>query len=368
MHKITFFPLGNADSRLIELAGGQKLLFDYANMYDRDDENDKRVDLATALMHILKAANRDYIDVVAFTHADDDHIHGASEFFYLEHAIKYQGKGRVRINELWVPAAMIVEEGAEDEARILRSEARHRLKQGKGIRVFSRPDRLKDWLANQNIALEDRLTVITDAGKIIPGFSKGINGVEFFVHSPFAKHAEGEIQDRNESALILHATFSVEATETRIFLIGDTTYEILSEIVAITRGKKRLDRLVWDVYDIPHHCSYGALGPEKGKEITEPDQDVKWMLDQGQNRCLLISSSDPIPHDDATQPPHKQAAEYYRRVSYSKEGEFLVTMEFPKKDKPQPIQIMIGNDGSKVAKTLATPMIIASQQAAPRAG
>ena len=35
----------------------------------------------------LKDANRDYFDVVAFTHLDDDHICGSSKFFYLEHAI-----------------------------------------------------------------------------------------------------------------------------------------------------------------------------------------------------------------------------------------------------------------------------------------
>jgi hypothetical protein len=56
--------------------------------------------------------------VVAFTHLDKDHIGGASDFFYLEHATKYQDKNRIEIKTLWVPAAAIVEEGTEDEARI----------------------------------------------------------------------------------------------------------------------------------------------------------------------------------------------------------------------------------------------------------
>lgn len=47
-----------------------------------------------------------------------------SDFFYLEHAKKYQNGDRIKIKELWVPAAMITEEGSEDEARILQSEAR----------------------------------------------------------------------------------------------------------------------------------------------------------------------------------------------------------------------------------------------------
>ena len=30
MHRLTFYPLGNADCCLIDLANGQKILFDYA--------------------------------------------------------------------------------------------------------------------------------------------------------------------------------------------------------------------------------------------------------------------------------------------------------------------------------------------------
>jgi hypothetical protein len=40
---------------------------------------------------IFNDANRNYYDVVAFTHLDDDHICGSFSFFYLEHASKYRG-------------------------------------------------------------------------------------------------------------------------------------------------------------------------------------------------------------------------------------------------------------------------------------
>jgi hypothetical protein len=71
-----------------------------------------------------------------FTHLDDDHIRGASNFFYMEHAQKYQdkvnGKSRIKMREMWVPAAVITEEGCTEEDRIIRQEARHRLKKGTG--------------------------------------------------------------------------------------------------------------------------------------------------------------------------------------------------------------------------------------------
>ena len=87
-------------------------------------------------------------------------------FFYLEHASKYQDADRIKIRELWVPAAAIIEDGCKDEDRIIRAEARHRLRSGKGIRVFSRPDKLKDWLNDQGLTLESRAHLITDAGQL----------------------------------------------------------------------------------------------------------------------------------------------------------------------------------------------------------
>src|SRR5438046_10306128 len=100
MHKVTFYPLGNADSYLIELERGKKLLFDYANTRDPENESDRRIDLSAELRTTLEAASRNDLDVVAFTHGDDDHIHGSTEFFYLEHAEKYRSDDRIRIGEL----------------------------------------------------------------------------------------------------------------------------------------------------------------------------------------------------------------------------------------------------------------------------
>ena len=81
MPKLTFYPLGNADCCLMDLANGKKLLFDYANTRCADDETDKRTDLPTELRNNLQAARKNDFDVVAFSHLDEDHTCGASEFF-----------------------------------------------------------------------------------------------------------------------------------------------------------------------------------------------------------------------------------------------------------------------------------------------
>jgi len=139
MHKITLFPLGNADCCRIDLECGKKILFDFADSRDPEDEDDLRCDLPKELREDLEESNRDYFDVVAFSHLDKDHFNGATEFFFLEHAKKYQSDDRIKMNVMWVPAALITEQGPEDdEARILQKEARHRFREGKGIRSRGR--------------------------------------------------------------------------------------------------------------------------------------------------------------------------------------------------------------------------------------
>lgn len=354
MHTIRFYPVGNADCSQIILENGKRLLFDFCHRKESEEGDDPRIDLKAALTAELESANRDSFDVVALTHLDDDHIANSTEFFYLEHAAKYQSDDRKHICELWVPAAAILEKGLSGEAAIWRSEARHRLKQGKGIRVFSKPTKLEDWLKNEGLSLGEREHLITDAGKLVEGISQEKDGVEFFVHSPFAKQIEEETVLRNESALILHASFLVSGRETRFLMIGDSTFEILEEIVEITRHKGNEERLKWDLYNIPHHCSYLALGPEKGENFTEPVPLVQWLLDQCQLGGIAVSSSDPIPAVNTKEPPHYQAAETYRTTIKNNAGrKFVVTMEHPNTKSPKVMQIDIGSTGATL-KTMAS--------------
>ena len=136
-HKVIFYPVGNGDTSQIILDNGQRILMDYRHQIKGENTSEPVIDLKSRLKKELDDADRDYFDVVAFTHADDDHICGSTDFFELEFANKYQGDGRIKISELWVPAAMLLEKTDNDhrsnEFVILRQEARHRLLEGKGI-------------------------------------------------------------------------------------------------------------------------------------------------------------------------------------------------------------------------------------------
>lgn len=373
MHTITFYPLGNADCAKIDLANGRTLLFDYANTRDPDDEADLRIDLAEQLRGELRAAGRVSFDVVAFTHLDDDHVSGAPDFFeldHLDHAAKYRGDTRVKIDELWVPAAAIVETGVTGDAGVIQAEARHRLRKGCGVRVFSRPAALEQWLADQGLTLEDRQHLITDAGQLIPGFSRNADELEFFVHSPFALRSDdGQVVDRNRDALVVQATFTAHGFETKVILASDVDHEVIADIVSVTRSHQNDERLEWHVFGLPHHCSYLSLGPEKGEEVTNPTDDVRWLYEsQGQRRARVISTSEPIPSRDTEQPPHRQAANYYRRIVAAKRGEFLVTMEHPRVSAPKPLVVEISRRGALVRKGIVTGAAAVVTHASPRAG
>src|SRR6266498_3808536 len=104
MLKLTFFPLGNADCIRLELANGRQLLFDYAAMRDDSDEDDLRIDLPASLRADLRTAKRTDYDVVAFTHLDDDHVKGAGDFFWLDHAEKKSPAPFTWSSSRWVKA------------------------------------------------------------------------------------------------------------------------------------------------------------------------------------------------------------------------------------------------------------------------
>lgn len=374
MHKITVYPLGNADTTRINLAGGEKILIDYADMRNPDDPADKRINLPAELRRDLQEAGRNYYDVTAFTHLDSDHICRASKFFYLRHAGKYQSEGRVYIHELWVPAAAILETGAVDEARIIRAEARHCPIEGRGIRVFSSPGLLDDWLRGRGIEPSERKHLITDAGQVVPGFTLEAHGIEFFAHPPFATRSEqGKLIERNRDALALQAT-QAEGRLTRVHFFSDLTHDVIDDIVRVTehhaeRDRNRYKRLVWDVFHLPHHCSYRSLSPEKGQDKTEPVPRVKRLYETyGQDRAKLISTSDSIPVEDTEQPPHRQAAAYYREVAQQLSGEFLVTMEYPSRHDPQPIVISIGGGRATVKKEIVGGVGPITSRPASRAG
>lgn len=377
MHKLIFYPVGNGDTSQIVLANGKRLLFDFRHQAGSECGDSPCIDLKARLLKELDG--RDYFDVVAFTHADKDHISHSTEFFELEHRADYQGEGRIKIRELWVPAAMVVENATRDEQGsefvLWRQEARHRLKEGRGLRVFSKPEAVKDWLGQCDLDIDACRHLFTDAGTLVPGFSLAVDEVEFFCHSPFIRHVDEGDDLRNDASLIFQVRFAPSGVRTNYLAVGDSTCEVLGDIVRITEEHGRSDRLDWDIFSIPHHCSYLALAPagQKGSTETQPTPLMEKLLLHGQPGAYVVSSSNPISDTpvayEQAQPPHIQAKKaYVRYLNHVGGRKFLVTMEEPDTRRPEPLVFEISSSGCRRTGGTPSGSRIVVSSPAPRAG
>ncbi|KAA8686800.1 hypothetical protein [Pseudomonas caricapapayae] len=382
-HQVIFYPVGNGDTTQIVLSAGRRVLFDFCHRGTAEAPDTPEIDLKARLKADLQEINRDYFDVVAFTHADLDHIQGSTDFFELQHAKKYHGEGRIKIRELWVPAAMLLEEADKDhqgeEYVLLRQEARHRLLEGKDILVFSKPQGVADWLEPllkaRGEAASARDHLFIDAGTLVPGFTLAEDGVEFFCHSPFIKHCEEGDIIRNRASLIFNVRFQADGMHYDYLEVGDATWEDIEDVVATTRYHKNDDRLAWDLFNIPHHCSYLALNKDghKGERETEPKPLVKELLLQGKRDAYIVSCSKPVTDMkesyEQIQPPHIQARNAYERYLREVGGrKFLVTMEEPNANKPEPITFEVTFAGVAWKRSTSVGATAVASSSPPRAG
>ncbi|WP_116870642.1 hypothetical protein [Vibrio splendidus] len=382
MSTVKFYPVGNGDTSLITLQNGKHVLMDYRQHSNATETTKPEFDIASDIKKTLKDAEKESIEVLVFTHADKDHIEGSTDFFHLEHAKKYQEHGRIKVEQLWVPAAMLLESVDRDnlssEFAIWRAEARHRLKNKMGIRVFSQPDELTKLVDSWDMNISDLSDFIVDAGTIVDTFSIEQDSVEFFVHSPFMKHCEEAGKDvkkvRNQASIIFNIRFNEEGEVYDYLAIGDSEWEVLEDIVSITQHYNNEDRLRWDLLNIPHHCSYLALSDDKGVKETQPKPKVEELLLMGNKDSYIICSSNSFDEStsialDSIQPPHLQAKRCYERYLADVKGRSLiVTMENESKSTPKPIIIEFTSSGISKKSSQVTAALATAAATPARAG
>ncbi|MDR7038804.1 hypothetical protein J2X36_003575 [Methylobacterium sp. BE186] len=355
---LTFHPLGDADGTLIDLADGRKILIDFGDECTTA-KDERRIDLAAALRADLIRSGKSGFDAVLFTHLDRDHVYGAEDFFWFDHSPRLQGGGRARIGELWVPAAAILEDELPDFAQVIQDEARYRLLHGYGVRVFSRPEALAGFLALHGRTLAHVYGLIVNAGDTVPGYAlDGPERAQFFVHCPFGwrQDRNEQVVDRNQDSVVLQAVFHEGGALRRVLFASDIDSETLTLIVRTTLRHDQAWRLGWDVCKIPHHCSYTALNKDdKGTSITVPVPEVRYLFETcGAPNGIMVSTSRSIPENDLdVQPPHRQAAAYYKEVAHRSGGRFEVTMDHSPARNPQPCKVVIDEQGCRFVSLLS---------------
>jgi hypothetical protein len=170
----------------------------------------------------------------------------------------------------------------------------------------------------------------------------------------------------------MQAVLRVGGTDTRFLMTADSEWDNWQRMVQITRYHQNDARLAWDVFKIPHHCSYLSMAPsgEKGATKTTPTPEFEWLLQQGTTKSVMVGSCWPISEADTEddQPPHVQAYRRYKETADELDADIIVTMENPTTTKPGRTIINIGRDGPRLSKIAMSPGVTITTTKSPRMG
>lgn len=349
---ITYFPVGNGDTSLIQLSDESSIIIDCNITNDsRDDSEEAVFDVHDYLLSSLKKDNgTPYVDAFILSHPDEDHCRGFTETFYVGDPAKYSDKdkkeGLIRIDELWFTPRIFSphEKDMSDTAKAIRKEAERRIKLYQDKRSAKTPgNRLRIIGDSDKSDLEG-----LDEVKTIPGNSiNTINGrilkdFSFFVHGPFKKETDSKWSERNDTSVVLQARFDIDGEKNAVlaFFGGDSGYEIWDEIIR----RSREDSLKWDIFMTPHHCSWTFFNDVPQKDNNKPCKSAIEFLNKKRVGAKIVASCNPIKDDD-NNPPHFAAKEEY--VKIVGKDNFFVTGEYPTSKKPLPLIFTMTQNGPR---------------------
>jgi len=150
----------------------------------------------------------------------------------------------------------------------------------------------------------------------------------FFIHAPFKE----EEDDRNDTSVVVQGKFNVDgqADAGLFFIGGDAGHRIWERILNISDD----DKLRWDLFLTPHHCSWSFFNDTPSADYPEATDSSIEVLNKKREGAMVIASCKPI-KQDGNNPPHYKAKQEY--INVVGEENFLVTGEHPEESAPLPI-------------------------------
>jgi len=352
MNKIKFYPVDNGDTVLIKVE--QTTVQIDANIRDNDDYYDVMSDLLEELTTDDK--DRYHLNLFLLTHPDEDHCRGIDDNYYLGDPDKYSDSDKdndlVIIDELMV-TSMLFSEATSTPAKALKKEANRRKK------LWDENSDLKNKDGNRLVMIGyDGDKKYTNVPSYIPGDTiKKINGkamslLEFFVHSPFKDNlVEGKTEkDKNETSIVMQARFKSAITDTEptaLYLFGgDADHYIWEEIQNQCSNHHNDDKLDFDIFLAPHHCSWSYFNdvPYDEEENKTPVESSKNLITNHKTDGALIIASSKLIKDDDDNPPHYAAKKEYKKLIGS-DDKFISLAEEPNSKNPKPVVFEITSNG-----------------------
>jgi hypothetical protein len=357
-HRLKFYPVGNGDTVLIALKDETTILFD-ANIREvgKDSDDNQIYDVKKDLLDSLKKKDNNYhLDLFVLTHPDQDHCRGFKKHFYQGNPSDYKDSNRkndeIIIDELWV-TLLLFKNCTNDDAKALKKEAERRRK------LWDNDDTDKDKQGNRiRMIGYDGDAKFENVPSSVPGeIQKKINGktkndFEFFIHSPFKDSlvtATAE-KDANFSSIVVQARFKINSTDkdfsTFVLLGGDADHNIWEKILEKSKDNDNEDKLSWDLFLAPHHCSWTYFNnvPYDDKEENKtPKDSSSEILDKRLGKGKVMASSKLIKNNDDNPPHYKAKTKYQAKLD--KKEDLIELAKEPKESEPKPVIFKVTSQG-----------------------
>lgn len=353
---VRIYPVFNGSLSLIKTSSGKTILIDCKITKAADDpENQDYYDSKSDLLEYLEkdSNGNPFLDLFILTHPDQDHCHGFETHFYTGKPADYSKEdkegNKILMEEMWVTKIIYGE--VCDDAKCIQKEVDRRRD------LYSSNDRSSETTYN-------RLTMIgydTDdtfgncpyhiPGNLVTYFA-GVEhtDIEIFVHSPFKKSLieSNANDDRNLSSIVCQYRLMRPDSEEYLNYLegGDADHYRWKTIKEKTENNDNQDRLKFDVFLAPHHCSWTFYNDVSYKDNKTPQASSKDLIkdykDANRNSYIVSSCKEIIDNED--NPPHHPAKKEYIK-DLGRSDTFLCTAEEPTKADPKPIQFTLKKDG-----------------------
>ena len=376
-HKIKFYPVGNADNTLIKLSDNTTIIIDCQIREGETDTNGIKIfDVKKDLLKELeKDTNKNhFVDVFVLSHPHNDHCLGFEKNFYSGKPEDYGDSNRkneeIIIGELWVTQQIFINDLCSD-ALAIRKEVKRRKKlfEENHKDAHKSGNRLRFIGYNENDTTVDGLHYVP--GETVNQFN-GVTSdyLSFFIHAPFKDHlVVGKAErDHNTTSIIFQAQFRTEKNgevKSKVLFSGDSDHYVWEKVKTITEGNNNEDKLEWDIFLTPHHCSWTFFNDTPYKDNKEPKDYALDMLDYKNDNADVVASSVEILDNDANPPCYQAKEEYEKKVGKSHFRNTAINVD---KKAPEPIVYIIDDNGFTLLKAAqaATSTILTSST--PRAG
>lgn len=340
---IVFWPVGTGDSTTICVDAESVIQIDLHHLVAADDDEDPREPIVDRLVKLLpKRDKKPFLSVFVLTHPDKDHCLGFKEL-----------REKVTIGEIWFTPRIFFEYKGDlcDDAQDFVKEAKRRVKKsienkgavdsGDYVRIIGYSTLLEE--DDYKGFPED---LMTRPGDSITGFDGEDRSDIFdaFVHAPI--HDDEGDQERNETSVGLRIEVKEGEHTGQALLLGDLSYPSIRRVFDETKAHENDDKLNWDVFLAPHHCSKSVMySKDEGEEEETLKQDILDDIeDAAEEIGYIIASCDPIPSKNKSgdNPPHAKAKQRYEEIA---PNGFLCTGEHPNRKEPEPIVFELTSEG-----------------------